>query len=121
MACRKRRLLMGLDLFFSLISYLLVLLSIINACFQIPFFWPEERLGSSDVSPLSGISGLSFDSTFLSALLLFCLVLLLILSSHFLCFGPVSCLLSRNVFKLLFSRDLFVIVCIALVFRGWGC
>ena len=27
--------------------------------------WPEGRPGSSDVSPLSGISGLSFDSTFL--------------------------------------------------------
>ena len=31
-----------------------------------------DRRGSSDVSPLSGISGLSFDSTFLSVLLLFC-------------------------------------------------
>ena len=34
----------------------------------------------SDVSPLSGISGLSFDSTLLSPLLFFCLVLLLFLS-----------------------------------------
>ena len=32
---------------------------------------PEERLGISDVSLLSGISGLSFDSLFLSPLLFF--------------------------------------------------
>ena len=37
---------------------------------------PEGRPGMSDVSPLSGISGLSFDSTLLSPLLFFCLVLL---------------------------------------------
>ena len=36
--------------------------------------------GMSDVSTLSGISGLSFDSPFLSPLLLFCLLLLLFLS-----------------------------------------
>ena len=34
-------------------------------------------------TPLYGISRLSFDSIFLSSLLLFCLVLLLILSSQF--------------------------------------
>ena len=99
MACREKWLLMGLFLFFNLISRLLVRASIFNA-FKIlpqtvPFFQPEGRPGSSDVSPpLSGISGLSFDSIFLSALLLFCLVLLLILSS--------PCLLSRNFFKLFF-------------------
>ena len=38
---------------------------------------PEERPGFS-VSPLSGISGLSLDSIFLSTLLLFCLVMLLL-------------------------------------------
>ena len=38
----------------------------------------------SDVSPLSGISGLSFDSTLLSPLLFFCLVLLPFLSYRFL-------------------------------------
>ena len=38
----------------------------------------------SDVSPLSGISGLSFDSTLPSPLLSFCLVLLLFLSCLFL-------------------------------------
>ena len=32
---------------------------------------PEGRLGMSDVSPLSGISGLSSDSPFLSPLLFF--------------------------------------------------
>ena len=31
---------------------------------------PEERPGVSDVSPLSGVSGLSFDSTLLSTLVL---------------------------------------------------
>ena len=33
----------------------------------------------SDVTPLSGILGLSFDSSFLSPLLLFCLVLMLVI------------------------------------------
>ena len=43
-----------------------------------------EGKGSSDVSPLSGISGLiPFDAIFLSAPLLVCPVLLLIPSSHF--------------------------------------
>ena len=44
----------------------------------------------SDVNPLSGISGLSFDSLVLSPLLLFCLVLLPFLSSHFSANGPFS-------------------------------
>ena len=51
---------------------------------------PKGRPGSSDVSPLSAISGLSFDSTFLSAALLFCQVLLLILSSPFSYFPEMS-------------------------------
>ena len=42
----------------------------------------------SDVSPLSGISGLSFDSTLLSPLLFFCLVLIQFLSYLFLPAGP---------------------------------
>ena len=53
--------------------------------------WREAR----DVwcpPPLSGISGLSFDSPFLSSLLFFCLVLLLFLSCHFSTNGPFSCL-----------------------------
>ena len=37
----------------------------------------------SDVSPLFGISGLSFDSTLLSPLLFFCLILLLFVSFFF--------------------------------------
>ena len=44
---------------------------------------PEVRPGMSDVSLLSGISGLSFDSTLLSPLLFFCLVLLPFLSYLF--------------------------------------
>ena len=43
----------------------------------------EGRPWMSDVSPLSGISGLSFDSTFLSSLLFSSLVLLLFLSDLF--------------------------------------
>ena len=49
---------------------------------------PEGRPGMSHVSPLSGISGLSFDSTLLSPLLFFCLVLLPFLSYRFLPAGP---------------------------------
>ena len=44
--------------------------------------------GMSDISPLSGISGLSFDSTLLSPLLFFCLFLLPFLSYRFLPAGP---------------------------------
>ena len=40
------------------------------------FLLLQGRPGMSDVSPLSGISGLSFDSTLLSPLLFFCLALL---------------------------------------------
>ena len=50
---------------------------------------PEGRPGMSDVSPLSEVSGLLFDSTSLSPLLFFCLVLLLFLSYFF-------CLLVRS-------------------------
>ena len=55
----------------------------------------------SDVSPLSGISGLSFDSPLLSPLLFFCIVLLLFLSYlfFFLPVGPFSCTFSRKFFQ----------------------
>ena len=53
-----------------------------------PLLTPEGRPVMSDVSPLSGISGLSFDSTLLSPLLFFCLVLLPFLSYGFLPTGP---------------------------------
>ena len=49
---------------------------------------PKGRPGMSDVSPLSGISGLSFDSTLLSPLVFFCQVLLPFLSYRFLPAGP---------------------------------
>ena len=45
--------------------------------------YPEGRLGMSDVSLLSGISGLSFDSPFLSPHFFFCLGFLPFLSCHF--------------------------------------
>ena len=41
------------------------------------------RFRDNDVSPLSGISGLSFDSTLLSPLLFFCLILILVMSYLF--------------------------------------
>ena len=44
----------------------------------------------SGVSPLSGISGLSFDSTFLSPFFSFCLVLLCFLYCHFSANDPFS-------------------------------
>ena len=49
---------------------------------------PEGRSGMCAVSPLSGISGLSFDSTLLSPLMVFCLVLLPFLSYRFLPADP---------------------------------
>ena len=61
---------------------------------------PEGRPGMSDVSPLSGISGLSFDSTLLYPLLFFCLVLLLFLSGLFLPAGPFFRTFSRKFFSI---------------------
>ena len=51
-------------------------------------YTPKGRPGMSEVSPLSGITGLSFDSTLLSPLLFFCLLLLPFLSYLFLPAGP---------------------------------
>ena len=106
MACRRRRLLLGVFLFLRLISHLLVVSSIFNTVLSksslklLWFLWSEGRPDSSDVWNLRAV----IDSIFLSAPLLFCLVLFcsfcLVLVSAF---DPVSCLLSRNVFKL-FSR-----------------
>ena len=66
-------------------------------CYVIP---PEGRPGMSDVSPLSGISGLSFDSTLLSPLLFFCLALLPFLSYRFLPAGPFFSTFSRKFFNI---------------------
>ena len=49
---------------------------------------PTGRPGISDVLSQSGISGLSFDSPFLSPLLFFCLVLLFFPFCHFSANGP---------------------------------
>ena len=74
---------------------------------------PEGRPGMSDVLLLSGISGLSFDSPFLSPLLFFfCLVLLLFLSCHFPANGPFSWLFSRKLKHFSLRVRLF---CMALV------
>ena len=61
---------------------------------------PEGRPGMSDVSLLSGISGLSFDSTLLSPLLFFYLVLLLFLSYLFLPASPFFWTFSRKFFNI---------------------
>ena len=63
---------------------------------------PKGRPGMSDVTPLSGISGLSFDSTLLSPLLFFCLVLLVLpfLSYLFLPTGPFFCTFSKKFFTI---------------------
>ena len=52
-------------------------------------FSPEGRPGMSDDSPLSAISGLSFDSTLLSPLLFFCRDLLLSQSYQFSACWPI--------------------------------
>ena len=63
---------------------------------QLYAYGPEGRPGMSNVSPLAGISGLSFYSTLQSPLLFFCLVLL-----------PFLLALSSK----LFSRKFFNIFC----------
>ena len=61
---------------------------------------PEGKPGMSDVSPLSGTSGLSFDSTLLSPLLFFCLFLLTFLSYPFLPAGPFFWTFSEKIFSI---------------------
>ena len=68
--------------------------------------WNSELVYNSICNPtclwwynyvtLSGISGLSFDSSFLSPLLFFCLVLLLFLSRQFSANGPFSWLFQKT-------------------------
>ena len=80
-----------------------------------PLPQPEGRPGSSDVSTLSGISGLLFDSIFLWSLVILpspvAHSVFLLVSA----FGPVCCLLSRNVFKKVFSRDRLYCITLFLV------
>ena len=66
------------------------------------------RPGMFDVSPLSRISGLSFDSTLLSPLLFFCLVLLPFLSYRFLPVGPFSKLFPENSSIFFVKRQAFL-------------
>ena len=61
---------------------------------------PEGRLGISDVSPLSEISGLSFDSTLISPNLFFYLVL----SYLFLPAGPVVWTFSKKLLNIFFIK-----------------
>ena len=60
----------------------------------------------SDVPPLTGISGLPFDSFFPSPLLFFCQVLLLFLSCYVSVNGPFSCLFFPENF-LCFFKTIF--------------
>ena len=85
----------------SLSSILFTWFSIAYVYFLLP---PEGRPGMSDVSPLSGISGMSFDSTLLSPLLFFCLVLLPFLSYHFLSAGPFFSTFPRKFFNIFIKR-----------------
>ena len=69
---------------------------------------PKGRPGMSDVSPLSGISGLSFDSTLLSPLLFFCLVLLPFLS--FSASWPFLLNFFQKILQYFLFRDSFFVV-----------
>ena len=91
--------------------------------FLFVFGSPKGRPGLSDVPLLSGISGLSFDSPFLSPVFSFlggsfcvcvcvCLVLLLFLSCHVSANGPFYWLFSRKLKYFLLMVRLF---CMALV------
>ena len=55
---------------FSVCLYSVLFFSLVFGC-KTPSYLPEGRPGMSDVTLLSGISGLSFDSPFLSPLLFF--------------------------------------------------
>ena len=70
--------------------------------------------------PLSGLSGLSFDSPFLSLLSwFFCLVLLLFLSCHFSASGPFSRLFSRKFWNRFRKLGFFVWLVEQLGDCGW--
>ena len=65
----------------------------------------------SDVLLLFGISGLSFDSPFLSPLLFFCLVSLHFWFGHFFVKGPFSCLFPQGTLS---TFLFFLFFCMAL-------
>ena len=72
---------------------------------------PEGRLGTSDNSPCLESAGLSFNSTFLSALFLFSPVLLLFLSSPFSAFRPFSPVYFPEVsLSLFFFREFLILL-----------
>ena len=84
----------------QLTNYLSVCLHISVCMYVFRSVWTSEgRLGMSDVSPLSGISGLSFDSTLLFPLLFFCLVLLPFLSYLFFCLLALSSKLFQKILQ----------------------
>ena len=91
--------------YFIIIIIVIIIITIIIIIIHPLTATPEGRPGMSDVSPLSGIPGLSFDSTLPSLLLFFCLVLLLFLSYFFfLPAGPFSLNRSRKIFNIFFLK-----------------
>ena len=84
----------------SCLVYYVLHCSVLSYLVLVCYVPPEGRPGMSDVSPLSRISGLSFDSTLLSPLLFFCLVLLPFLSYLFLLAGPFFWTFSRKFFNI---------------------
>ena len=97
---------------------LIVTLTAVDPCY---FTCPEGRTGMSDVNLLSAVSGLSADSSFLSHLFFFCLILFFFLvhSPDFVSrklrnnfrYGIVSvCLLYPSIFFFFFSLLVFVLV-----------
>ena len=66
---------------------------------------PEGRPGMSDVSPLSGISGLSFDSTLLSPILFFCFFRFLFLSCLFTAYWPILLTSFKKILQYFSLRD----------------
>ena len=86
-SCRDSRISFSFLAFWSFHLYLMLSL---NPSSNPSILWPEGSPGSSDISTLSGISGQSFDSIFLSALLLFCPSPVASSVFSFLCFWPSS-------------------------------
>ena len=83
---------------------------------------PKGRPGMSDVSPLSGISGLSFDSTLLFPLLFFCLVLLIFLSYLFSACWFILLNFFQKILQYFSVRDrLFCMACLAARRSRWLC
>ena len=81
-------------------------------------FWtPEGRPGMSDVSLLSGISGLSFDPIFLFPVLFFYVRLSLLCLVPFSAYGPFSWLFLKKIRRYLSLRKRLLFFCMAPVWQ----